>query len=96
MQNLDIILTDNLTLGASLQPGTIKVKQLFIPEGYKLSGYSVTGRVQTSDITSSNYRNKNTPISYSVSPTGYLRVANIELIDADARSVDIIYRVTKL
>lgn len=95
LQNLDIILNASIDLLPFSEPGTIVSKQLYIPIGYKISGYTVSARVQTNDINNSSYRLKSTLISYSVNSSGLFKVSNTEPLDADGRTAEILYKVTK-
>lgn len=94
--NLNIVLSETVVLGTSIQAGTVVTKNLYIPQGYKLSSFVVSARVYTDNISQQNYRLKHTPISYSVDQSGLCRISNTENIDTDSRCVDILYVVTRM
>lgn len=92
---------DNLIRIAQLNFSTyateIKEYQLNVPSGYILSGCVVTARVLTDNIANVDYKDINTPISYSWTTKGLVKV---NLIGGEklgrGRTIDILAILKKL
>lgn len=95
LQNLNIILYDSLIIDVYTSKGTIIKKQLNIPNGYILSGMVVSSRIQTSNIEQSTYNTEDTPISYSYTASGLIRVSSLLDTGGAGRCIDILYECVK-